>query len=69
MTFFRINISTSYRHINTTHLTHLNVSISLYSWLQKKNGNCQNKTDTFLQFFHSVKPSYERQVRINVKIQ
>jgi hypothetical protein len=30
-----------------------------YSWLQK-NGNCQNKTDTFLQFFHSVKPFYER---------
>jgi hypothetical protein len=26
----------------------------------KKNGNCQNKTDTFLQFFHSVKPFYER---------
>jgi hypothetical protein len=26
----------------------------------KKNGNCQNKIDTFLQFFHSVKPSYER---------
>jgi hypothetical protein len=25
----------------------------------KKNGNCQNKIDTFLQFFHSVKPSYE----------
>jgi hypothetical protein len=21
----------------------------------KKNGNCQNKIDTFLQFFHSVK--------------
>jgi hypothetical protein len=20
----------------------------LYSWLQKKNGNCQNKIDTFL---------------------
>jgi hypothetical protein len=31
----------------------------VYSWLQK-NGNCQNKIDTFLQFFHSVKPSYER---------
>jgi hypothetical protein len=26
----------------------------------KKNGNCQNKIDTFLQFLHSVKPSYER---------
>jgi hypothetical protein len=26
----------------------------------KKNGNCQNKMDTCLQFFHSVKPSYER---------
>jgi hypothetical protein len=26
----------------------------------KKNGNCQNKIDTFLQFSHSVKPSYER---------
>jgi hypothetical protein len=26
----------------------------------KENGNCQNKPDTFLQFFHSVKPSYER---------
>jgi hypothetical protein len=25
----------------------------------KKNGNCQNKIDTFLQCFHSVKPSYE----------
>jgi hypothetical protein len=25
-----------------------------------KNGNCQNKIGTFLQFFHSVKPSYER---------
>jgi hypothetical protein len=25
-----------------------------------QNGNCQNKIDTFLQFFHSVKPSYER---------
>jgi hypothetical protein len=35
----------------------------------KKNGNCQNKIDTFLQFFNSVKPSYEREVRINVKIQ
>jgi hypothetical protein len=31
----------------------------MYSWLQK-NGNCQNKIDTFLQFFHSVNPSYER---------
>jgi hypothetical protein len=30
-----------------------------YSWLQK-NGNCQNKIETFLQFFHCVKPSYER---------
>jgi hypothetical protein len=29
-----------------------------YSCLQK-NGNCQNKIDTFLQFCHSVKP-YER---------
>jgi hypothetical protein len=27
---------------------------------KKKNGNSQNKIDTFLQFFHSVKPSYER---------
>jgi hypothetical protein len=26
----------------------------------KKNGNCENKIDTFLQFFHSVEPSYER---------
>jgi hypothetical protein len=26
----------------------------------KKNGNCQNKIDTFLQFFHSVKSSCER---------
>jgi hypothetical protein len=26
----------------------------------KKNGNCENTIDTFLQFFHSVKPSYER---------
>jgi hypothetical protein len=26
----------------------------------KKNGSCQNKIDTFLQFYHSVKPSYER---------
>jgi hypothetical protein len=31
-----------------------------YSWLQKKNGNCQNKIDTFLQFLHSVKPSHKR---------
>jgi hypothetical protein len=28
--------------------------------IAKKNENCQNKIDTFLQFFHSVKPSYER---------
>jgi hypothetical protein len=28
--------------------------------LQKKNGNYQNKINTFLQFSHSVKPSYER---------
>jgi hypothetical protein len=28
--------------------------------VEKKNGNCQNKIYTFLQFFHSVKPSYER---------
>jgi hypothetical protein len=28
--------------------------------IAKKNGNCQNKIDTFLQFSHSVKPSYER---------
>jgi hypothetical protein len=26
----------------------------------KKNGNCQNKIATFLQFFHSVKPFYDR---------
>jgi hypothetical protein len=26
----------------------------------KKNGNCQNKIDTFLEIFPSVKPSYER---------
>jgi hypothetical protein len=31
----------------------------MYSWLQK-NGNCQNKIDTFLQFVHSVKSFYER---------
>jgi hypothetical protein len=35
----------------------------------KKNGNCQNETDRFLQFFHSVKTSYERWVRIIFKIQ
>jgi hypothetical protein len=32
-------------------------------WIQlvaKKNGNCQNKIDTLLQFFHSVKHSCER---------
>jgi hypothetical protein len=28
--------------------------------IAKKTGNCQNKIDTFLQFSHSVKPSYER---------
>jgi hypothetical protein len=28
--------------------------------IAKKNGNCQNKIDTFLQFFHSVNPSYRR---------
>jgi hypothetical protein len=28
-----------------------------YSWLQKKNGNCRNKSDAFLQFFYSLKPS------------
>jgi hypothetical protein len=28
-----------------------------------KNGNCQNKIDIFLQFFHGVKPSYERYSR------
>jgi hypothetical protein len=37
--------------------------------VQKKTGNCQNKIDTFLELVHSVKPSYERLVRINVKIQ
>jgi hypothetical protein len=26
----------------------------------KNNGNCENKIDIFLQFFHSVKPSYGR---------
>jgi hypothetical protein len=31
-------------------------AIPLYSWLQK-NGN--NKIETFLQFFRSVKPPYE----------
>jgi hypothetical protein len=25
----------------------------------RKNGNCENKSDTFLQIFHSVKSSYE----------
>jgi hypothetical protein len=35
------------------------LSDPLYSWLQK-NGNCQNKIDTFLEFFHSVKPSHEK---------
>jgi hypothetical protein len=35
----------------------------------KKNGNCQNKIDIFLPFLHSVKTSYERLVRIMVKIQ
>jgi hypothetical protein len=35
----------------------------------KKNGNYQNKIDTFLQFLHSVRSSYERYVRINIKIQ
>jgi hypothetical protein len=43
--------------------------IGIYTVGCKKNGNCQNKLDTFLQFFHSVKPSYERQVTINDKIQ
>jgi hypothetical protein len=38
-----------------------------YSWLQK-NGNCQNKIDTFLQFFHSVKPSYERYSPVKNKL-
>jgi hypothetical protein len=33
--------------------------INIYSWLQK-NGNCQDKTGTFLQFLHNVKPSYEK---------
>jgi hypothetical protein len=32
----------------------------LYSWWQKKNGNCQNKIDTFLQFFDSV--TYLREI-------
>jgi imidazoleglycerol phosphate dehydratase HisB len=35
----------------------------------KKNGNYQNKIDTFLQFLHSVRSSYKRYVRINIKIQ
>jgi hypothetical protein len=26
----------------------------------KKCGNCKNKIDTFLQFFHNMKPSCER---------
>jgi hypothetical protein len=26
----------------------------IYSWLQKKTGNCEDKIDTFSQFFHSV---------------
>jgi hypothetical protein len=34
--------------------------VCMYSWLQKENGNCQNKIETFLEFFHGVKPSYER---------
>jgi hypothetical protein len=35
------------------------IIISNYSCLQKKR-NCQNKIDTFLQFFHSVNSYYER---------
>jgi hypothetical protein len=27
---------------------------------KKKNGNCQNKIETFLQFLRSVKPPYEK---------
>jgi hypothetical protein len=46
-----------------------NLKIHNVQLVAKKNGNCQNKIDTFLQFFNSVKPSYEREVRINVKIQ
>jgi hypothetical protein len=33
----------------------------------KKNGNCQNKIDTFLQYFHSVKLSYERWLELTSK--
>jgi hypothetical protein len=36
------------------------ISIFKIQLVAKKNGNCQNKINTFLQFFHSVKPSYER---------
>jgi predicted RNase H-like nuclease len=32
----------------------------LYSWLQKKTETVRIKLTHFLQFFHSVKPSYER---------
>jgi hypothetical protein len=48
----------------TFHFFYNNVQL-----VAKKNGNCQNKFDTFLHFFHGVKPSYERWVRINVKTQ
>jgi hypothetical protein len=37
----------------------------LVQLIAKQTGNYQNKIVTFLQFFHSVKPSYER---INVKM-
>jgi hypothetical protein len=42
-------------------------NVTKLCWLQKKNGNCQNKIDTFLQFFHSVKPSYESRLELTSK--
>jgi hypothetical protein len=47
-------------YFHLIHFTNVNTSVlPMYSCLQKKNGNCQNKIDTFLQF-HSVKPSRDR---------
>jgi hypothetical protein len=31
-----------------------------------KNGNCQNKIDTFFQFFHGVKPSFLTRDRLEL---
>jgi hypothetical protein len=38
---------------------HVIFTADLVQLVAKKNGNCQNKFDTFLHFFYSVKPSYE----------